>query len=110
VGPVVVLAAASDYCIAVTKGSKVSAERISAWLLFCAAAVAALPFGSNEPTLIPFWCDVMGVCLALAPVRFAGPGQMALASLAGLVIVAYAFVLHEQLAVHPWLAGQSSLA
>jgi hypothetical protein len=76
VGPVVVLAAASDYCVVVTKGSKVSAERISAWLLFFAAAVAPLPFGSNEPILIPFWCAVLGVCLALAPVRFAGPGQI----------------------------------
>ena len=81
-----------------------SAEPISAWLLFFAVALAPLPFGSNEPILIPVWCAILGMCLALAPVRFRGPGQMALAGLAVLVVVAYAFVLHEQLTVHPWIA------
>jgi hypothetical protein len=81
--------------MAVPKDSPISAERISAWLLFFAAALAPLPFGSNEPILIPFWCAVLGVCLALAPVRFAGHGQMALAGLAGILVVAYVFVLHE---------------
>ncbi len=97
------------YRDAVMRKSTISAEPISAWLLFFAAAFAPLPFGSNEPILIPFWCAVLGVCLTLAPVRFTRPGQVALAGLAGLVAVAYAFVLHEQLAAHPWIAEVSPI-
>ena len=79
--------------------------RIAPWLLFATIALAPLPFGSNEPTTIAFWCIVLGVCLAFAPVRSLGAGKLALVGLAGIVVAAYAFVLHEQLAEHPWLAG-----
>src|SRR5208282_6115449 len=79
--------------------------RIAPWLLFAAVALAPLPFGSNEPTTIAFWCIVLGLCLAFAPVRSLGAGQLALVGLAGIVVAAYAFVLHEQLAEHPWLAA-----
>src|ERR1700722_11748012 len=78
---------------------------ISSWLLFMAVALAPLPFGSNEPTTIAFWCIVLGACLVFAPVRSLGAGQLALVGLAGIVVAAYALVLHEQLAEHPWLAA-----
>jgi O-antigen ligase len=78
--------------------------RVSSWLLFAAVALAPLPFGSNEPTIIAFWCIVLGACLVFAPVRSLGAGQLALAGLAGTVVAAYALVLHEQLSDHPWLA------
>ena len=79
--------------------------RISSWLLFAAAAVAPLPFGSVLPTTVAFWCIVLGACLVLAPVRSLDAGPLALVCLAGVVVASYALVLHEQLAEHPWLAA-----
>jgi O-antigen ligase len=67
-------------------------------------ALAPLPFGSNDPATIAFWCIVLGTCLVFAPVRALGAGQLALAGLAAMLVAAYGFVLHEQLADHPWLA------
>jgi O-antigen ligase len=80
-------------------------DTIAAWLLFAVVALAPLPFGSNEPATIAFWCIVLGVCLAFAPVRALRPSHLALVALAGIVVGAYALVLHEQLADHPWLAA-----
>ena len=78
--------------------------RVAPWLLGTAVALAPLPFGSNVPTIIALWCFVLGACLALAPMRGLGVGELALVALAGVVVAAYAVVLHEQLAEHPWLA------
>ena len=82
-----------------------TAVSVASWLLCATVALAPLPFGSVESVDVAFWCIVLGVCLALAPVRSLGTGQLALAGLAGLVVAAYALVLHEQLAEHPWLPG-----
>ena len=79
--------------------------RVAAWLLFATVALAPLPFGSNEPTAIALWCIVLGCGLVFAPVASLGRGQLALVGLAGVVLAAYALVLHEQLATHPWLAS-----
>lgn len=86
------------------KGRNVEFSRIASWLLFGAAALAPLPFGSNVPPVIAFWCIVLGTCLIFAPVSSLGAGRLALVGLAGIVVVAYALVLHEQLAEHPWLS------
>jgi O-antigen ligase len=86
------------------KGRNVESARIASWLLYAAAALAPLPFGSNVPSVIAFWCVVLGACLVFAPVRSLSAGQLALAGLAGIVVAAYALVLHEQLAEHPWLS------
>jgi O-antigen ligase len=80
---------------------------VSSWLLFAAVALAPLPFGSYDSTTIAVWCMALGGCLVFAPVRYLGAGQLALAGLAGIVVAAYALVLHEQLAEHPWLAAAS---
>jgi hypothetical protein len=56
---------------------------VAAWLLFGAAALAPLPFGSTSPPAIAFWCIVLGVCLVFAPVRLLGAGQLGLVALAG---------------------------
>jgi O-antigen ligase len=77
--------------------------RISSWLLFAAAILAPLPFGSNTSSAIAFWCIILGACLVFAPIRSLGAGQLALSGLAAIVVAAYAIVLHEQLAEHPWL-------
>lgn len=73
-------------------------------ILFGTVAGAPLPFGSNEPAAIAFWCMVLGVALLLAPVPDLTRAQWRLMGVAGVVIAAYAFVLHEQLSSHPWIA------
>jgi O-antigen ligase len=81
-----------------------ASEGIASWILFAAAALAPLPLGSNEPPAVAFWCVVLGLCLVLAPAPDLGPGQLAVLGLAAVVIAAYALVLHEQVADHPWFA------
>jgi O-antigen ligase len=83
-------------------------DRIAAWLLFAAAALAPLPFGSVQSSAVAFWCIALGICLVLAPVHALGGGRLALVALAGLVVASYAVVLHEQLAAHPWLPGATA--
>lgn len=82
---------------------------IASWLLLAAVALAPLPFGSNEPTAVAFWCIILGACLIMAPVHGLRAGQLSLTFVAGIVVVAYALVLHEQLAEHPWLATANPL-
>src|ERR1700691_3164730 len=83
--------------------------RLASWLLYGVAALAPLPFGSNEPAAIAFWCIVLAVCLVLAPAPSFSRGRLALVALAVLVVVAYAFVLREQLSDHPWIAKPHSI-
>lgn len=97
---------AASYYARMTHGRRIAVPaRIASWLLLAAVALAPLPFGSNVPTAIALWCVVLGVCLVLAPVEGLRAGQLALAVVAGIIVVAYGGVLHEQLAEHPWLAG-----
>src|SRR5580658_3963276 len=42
-------------------------DRIASWLLFAAAALAPLPFGSSQPAAVALWCVVLGLTLAIAP-------------------------------------------
>lgn len=84
-------------------GMTAGGGKITSWMLFAAVALAPLPFGSNTFSAIAFWCVVLGLALVFAPVRSLNPGQLALAGLAGVVVAAYALVVHEQLAEHPWL-------
>jgi O-antigen ligase len=80
------------------------ANKLSALLLFAAVAAAPLPFGSTDPAAIAFWCIVLGAALVLASPSALRPSQFVLLGLAGIVVVAYGFVLHEQWAEHPWIA------
>jgi len=80
-------------------------NRLSALILFAVVALAPLPFGSTDPATIAFWCIVLGVgMIVLMPCMLNGR-QFALLGLAGIVIAAYGFVLHEQLSAHPWIAS-----
>jgi hypothetical protein len=79
-------------------------NRISAWTLFVAVALAPLPFGSTEPAAIAVWCIVLGIGTAAASLRPLQTGQVALLGLAAAIIAAYAIVLHEQLSPNPWFA------
>jgi O-antigen ligase len=78
-------------------------ENLSSWLLFATVAAAPLPFGSNQPTAIALWCVVLGLAVLFAPLRGLTAGRIALLSLFLLILAAYALVLHEQIAEHPWL-------
>jgi hypothetical protein len=77
---------------------------IPALILFTVVALAPLPFGSTNPTTTAVWCIVLGVCLASANPRGLTRKHYYLLGLAAAVVVAYGFVLHEQLAKHPWIA------
>ena len=81
-----------------------STNRIAKWTLFIALAAGPLPFGSRNPAIIAFWCCLLGLGLLFASPRdLRRPHFLMLAAIA-VVVAGYAFVLHEQLAVHPWLA------
>jgi O-antigen ligase len=82
--------------------------RLSSWLLFAAVALAPLPFGSSESAAVACWCIVLGACLVLASAQPLNAAQLTLAGLAGFIVAAYALVLHEQLADHPWLAAAAA--
>jgi O-antigen ligase len=81
-----------------------SAGAAASWLLFAVVAFAPLPFGSNEPSAIAFWCIALGICLVMIPVPQLRTGEFLLVALAAAVVAAYGFVLHEQLSDAPWLA------
>ena len=93
--------------VSMTHGARIAwLEIAGSWLLFAAVALAPLPFGSDQPITIAFWCIVLGGCLAIVvPVRSLGAGQLALAALAGVVVAAYALVLHEQTGRAPLVTG-----
>ena len=79
-------------------------DRIASWLLFSAAALAPLPFGSSQPPAIAFWCVVLGLALLIAPLQKLRAPHLRLLGCAAVVVAAYAVVLHEQLAEHPWFS------
>lgn len=93
---------AQDAAPAAPPGGRLA--RGAALILFAVVALAPLPFGSADPAPSAFWCILLGVALVLAPVRGFRLGHWLLFGLAALVIAAYALVLHEQLAAHPWLS------
>jgi O-antigen ligase len=78
---------------------------VAAWILFAAIAGAPLPFGSNDPLTATFWCLWLGVGLIfVSPQHLRRPHVATLAVIA-VIVVAFLFVLHEQLANHPWVAS-----
>jgi O-antigen ligase len=79
-------------------------DRIASWLLFAAAALAPLPFGSSQPAAVALWCVVLGLTLAIAPTNKLREPHLKLLGCAAVVVAAYAIVLHEQLAEHPWFS------
>src|ERR1043166_5442793 len=84
-------------------------NRISSFILLATVATAPLPFGSTDPATIAFWCIVLGVAVMTASPRQLRPHHFALVAFAAAVVLAYAFVLHEQLSATPWFASPHSL-
>lgn len=79
-------------------------NRVSSTILFITVAVAPFPFGSTDSTAIALWCIVLGLSIIVASPRGIHAQHFPLFALAAVVVFAYAFVLHEQLADHPWIA------
>jgi O-antigen ligase len=77
----------------------------SSLTLFVTVAAAPFPFGSQDPAAIAFWCIVLGLGVIAASLRGLRREHFVLLPLAVVVILGYAFVLHEQLAVRPWIAS-----
>ena len=87
-----------------TELDRYRSNRITGGLFLAVIVAAPLPFGSAAPPAIAFWCVVLGLGLVVArPLSLARVHRAILAGIA-LIITGYAFVLHEQLAEHPWIA------
>jgi O-antigen ligase len=78
--------------------------RIAPLLLFTTVALAPLLFGSTDPATVAAWCVVLGIALIFASPRALQKIHLALLAGIGVIVVAYLFVLHEQLSAHPWIA------
>ena len=92
-----------------TSATRTPSNRISSLILFATVAAAPFPFGSTDPSAIAFWCIVLGLGVVFASPRGLRREHFPLFGLAGIVILAYAFVLHEQLAARPWIASPHEL-
>ncbi len=92
-----------------TTVGRAPSNRVSSLLLFVTVAAAPFPFGSTDPAAIAFWCVVLGVGVVTASTRGLRQEHTPLIALAVIVILAYAFVLHEQLAARPWIASPHPL-
>jgi O-antigen ligase len=90
-----------------TDNAAFSIASVPAYLLFAVIAAAPLPFGSVDYAVIAFWCIALGIILvglSFGPLPLR-KGHLWILSGVGILILAYAFVLHEQLADHPWIAS-----
>lgn len=77
---------------------------IAAGILYVALAGPPFLFGSREPTTVAAWCALLGFGLVIAPTRRLLPGHLWLLGGLAFVLACFGFVLHEQLAEHPWIA------
>jgi O-antigen ligase len=92
-----------------TSARRLPSNRISSLILFATVAAAPFPFGSTAPSAIAFWCIVLGLGVIAASPRGLRRDHIPLLGLVVFVILAYAFVLHEQLAARPWIASPHPL-
>ncbi|WP_247393374.1 O-antigen ligase family protein [Bradyrhizobium sp. 35] len=74
------------------------------FILFFVAAGAPFPFGSTNDLSIAFWCLCLGLALIVAPTRELRRPHFWMIAGIGVMVAGYAFVLHEQLSDHPWIA------
>ncbi|UPK33984.1 O-antigen ligase family protein [Bradyrhizobium sp. 186] len=74
------------------------------FILFFVVAGAPFPFGSTNDLSIAFWCLCLGAALIFAPTRDLRRPHLWIIAGIGVIVAGYAFVLHEQLSDHPWVA------
>src|ERR1035441_9853324 len=92
-----------------TTATLAPSNRISSFILFVTVAAVPFPFGSTAPAAIAFWGIVLGLGVIVVSPRRLRREHLPLLGLAVIVILAYAFVLHEQLAARPWIASPHPL-
>ena len=71
-------------------------------VLFAAVVLAPFPFGSTDPIFIAVGCIAFGLALLTASTRGLKANHLAALAGIGVVVAAYAFVLHQQVSQHPW--------
>jgi len=76
----------------------------AAFILYFVVAFAPFPFGSTNDLSIAFWCLCFGIAVIFAPTRNLRKPHLWLLVGIAIIVMGYAFVLHEQLSDHPWLA------
>ncbi|QAU48761.1 O-antigen ligase family protein [Bradyrhizobium guangzhouense] len=76
----------------------------SVFILYFVVAFAPFPFGSTNDLSIAFWCLCLGIAMIFAPTRDLRKPHLWMIAGIGLIVAGYAFVLHEQLSDHPWIA------
>lgn len=76
----------------------------ASFILLFVAAGAPFPFGSTNDLSIAFWCLCLGFALIFAPTKDLRKPHLWMIAGIGVIVAAYAFVLHEQLSDHPWVA------
>jgi O-antigen ligase len=86
-----------------------SLNRLSSIILFVTVVVAPLPFGSVEPEAAAVWCILLGFAVAALSPRLLNRSHLPVFGIAAIVIFAFGFVLHEQLASTPWIAPTDQL-
>ncbi|MGY4434473.1 O-antigen ligase [Bradyrhizobium sp. F1.13.1] len=74
------------------------------FILCFVAAGAPFPFGSTNDLSIAFWCLCLGLASIVAPTRDLRRPHFWMIAGIGVIVAGYAFVLHEQLSDHPWIA------
>ncbi len=80
------------------------------WALLAFAVVGApLPFGSVEPIAIAFWCVVLGLALVVCSVRELNSNQLLVLGSLALLMVAFIFVIHEQIETKAWFASTNPI-
>ena len=92
-----------------TTATLAPSNQISSHILFVTVAAVPFPFGSTAPAAIAFWCIVLGLGVIVVSPRSLRREHLPLLALAVIVTLAYAFVLHEQLAARPWIASPHPL-
>jgi O-antigen ligase len=79
--------------------------RISAGVLYVALAAPPFLFGSRDPIIVAAWCALLGAGLIIAPIGRLQRTHLLLLQGIAFVVLCFAFVLHEQLSDHPWIAS-----
>ncbi|MFT4115672.1 O-antigen ligase family protein [Bradyrhizobium sp.] len=78
--------------------------KISAAIIYMALAGPPFLFGSRDATTIALWCALLGIGLICAPTKRLRRSHLILLAGIFFVVLCFAFVLHEQLSDHPWIA------
>ena len=78
--------------------------RVAAGIVYAALAGPPLLYGSRDAITLAGWCALLGVGLILVSTRHLRAGHLILLGGIAFITLCFVFVLHEQMAVRPWIA------